>query len=151
MFITVSGIGAARQKRLNGSVNQRIEQSAIEYSETEYNFLEVEKMYTIEIKTKVNVYDNRGELVEKLPEHVGQSICNNEDELYAYLKSAQNQSGEFCESRIYDNVVLVRYYEVSGREFETRSSRNHEVVYTVLKDGSPVELDYDRVKYLPVV
>jgi hypothetical protein len=111
----------------------------------------MEKMYTIEIKTKVNVYDNRGELVEKLPEHVGQSICNNEDELYAYLKSAQNRSGEFCESRIYDNVVLVRYYEVSGMEFETRSSRNYEVVYTVLKDGSPVELDYDRVKYLPVV
>ena len=123
----------------------------IGYSETEYNFLEMEKMYTIEIKTKVNVYDNRGELVEKLPEHVGQSICNNEDELYAYLKSAQNQSGEFCESRIYDNVVLVRYYEVSGMEFETRSSRNYEVVYTVLKDGSPVELDYDRVKYLQVV
>ena len=108
-------------------------------------------MYTIEIKTKVNVYDNCGKLVEKLPEHVEQSICNNEDELYAFLKSAQNRSGEFCESRIYDNVVLVRYYEVSGMEFETRSSRNHEVVYTVLKDGSPVELDYDRVKYLPVV
>ena len=108
-------------------------------------------MYIINIKTKANLYDNYGKLVEKLPEQFSQEFCNNEDELYAYLKSAQNQSGEFCESRIYDNVVLVRYYEVSGREFETRSSRNHEVVYTVLKDGSPVELDYDRVKYLPVV
>lgn len=104
-------------------------------------------MYTIDIKTKVNLYDNYGKLVEKLPEQFSQEICNGENELYAFLKAAQNQSGEFCESCIYDNVVVVRYYEVFGREFKTRSSRNHEIVYTVLKNGVPFELDYERTKY----
>lgn len=104
-------------------------------------------MYTIDIKTKVNLYDNYEKLVEKLPEQFSQEICNDEDELYAFLNEAQNRSGEFCESRIYDNVVVVRYYEEFGREFKTRSSRNHEIVYTVLKNGVPFELDYERTKY----
>jgi len=33
------------------------------------------------------------------------------------------------------------------QEFETLSSRNNEVIYEVLKNGSPFELDYERTKY----
>lgn len=104
-------------------------------------------MYIINIKTKANLYDNYGKLVEKLPEQSSQEVCNDENELYEFLKAAQNQLVEFCESRIYDNVCVVRYYEEFGREFETRSSRNNEVIYEVLKNGSPFELDYERTKY----
>ena len=60
MSITVSVIGDAHQKRLNGYANRRTGKSVIEYSGSEYNFLEMEKMYTNEFYKIMDAAKERG-------------------------------------------------------------------------------------------
>lgn len=51
-YITVSVIGDAHQKRLNGYANQRTGKNATRYSGMEYNFFEVRKMVKIKDENK---------------------------------------------------------------------------------------------------